>query len=337
MTEPDDQKPSGVLVIDGDALLLAHTADDVREVDHQDLASGAVVPEAALVRTMTAPRLQRTGAQAVAMRALEDLPFYAVAARCEEAALDAAERLKTPLDRIIHVGADGGRGTISVADDDTGTLLAAVFADLPANLPPADARVTGSDATARLRAKWYFGDVRRELAALIGPLARRNARANRPLRLAHYRCGEGTWAFAIDPAIHYVGIDDRPACREAAATRLPDATILAPDALAGGSLDEVGVFLLTDVLDTADPAAAIEALRPLATLRAREAMVIGLAPHGASGATHGVIDEPRVSALGLALSRTFGGTCELRRLATVAYKPFDALPGTTLVAFEVSR
>jgi len=337
VTHPDDLAPQGVLVIDGEALRYARDAGDVREIDPRDLTRGIVAPEAVLVRTMRAPRRQRVGGAAVVARALEDLPFYTLPARLDETAKALCESLATPLDRWVAIGAPATPGTIGAADDSVEALLAAVFADLPTNRPPSGTPVSGTEATARLHAKWYFGDVKRVLATVLGPLARRHARANRPLRLAHIRCGDGALSFAVDPAIAYIGIDDRPDYRNAAAARLPDADILAPDDLSRGTVGELGAYLFTDVIDLANAEAAIETLRPVAALSAREALVVGLLPHDPGAVGHGVIDEPRVNRLGVALARSFGGTCELHRLATIAHKPLDALPGTVLVAFEVNR
>ncbi len=328
MSEPnDDPRPSGILVIDGDRMSFARTPHELEPVAQESLAAGAVVPEILVIGAMAEPRRQRVGPQAIAVQALRDYPFYAFADACGPDALAAIATARTPLDRMMRRAPDRGEpDTLAVADGEVATLLAAVFADLAAR---------DEDGAARLHAKWAFGDNKRALSARLSRLATRSARANRPLRLLNYRCGDAAWSLAVDPSIDYVGVDDRDAWREAAAARWPGRAIHAPQELSRATVGEVGVFLLTDIFEGLDLEAA---LRPLAPLAARDAVVIGLLPHGpAGGGSHGIIDEPRVNRLSVALGRAFGGTCELRRLETIAHKPFDALPGTTLVEFEVER
>lgn len=323
----DDTRPSGILVIDGDAMMFARAPHELERVAPESLVAGAVVPEVLLVGAMAEPRRQRIGPQAIVVQALRNYPFYAFADACGPQALAAIATARTPLDRMMsRTGDASAPDPLTVADGEVGTLLAAVFADLATRR---------EDAAARRNAKWAFGDNKRALSARLSRLATHSARANRPLRLLNYRCGDASWSLAVDPAIDYLGVDDREEWREAAAARWPGRAIHAPHELSRAAIGEVGVFLLTDIFAGVDLEAA---LPPLAPLAARNSVVIGLLPHGPAGDSgHGVIDEPRVNRLSVALGRAFGGTCELRHLEIIAHKPFDALPGTTLVEFEVER
>lgn len=317
MNAPDDQMPAGILIFDGDRMTFALAPDDVRPMTARRLAAGKVEPEALLVCAMAEPRRQRTGPQALGDRVLRDYPFYAFAEDCGPKALAAIDASRTPFDRmLVRAPSEAAPGTLAVADGEAATLLAAAFADLAGR---------GDSASERLHAKWAFGDIKRVLAARLGRLARESARANRPLRLVHYRRGDGGWSLAVDPSIDYVGVDGPGSAGGA----------VAPDALSRETFGEAGLFLLTDLPADADLAAE---LAPLGAVSARRSVVIAALPHTRTGnAEHRVVAEPRINRLSAALQAGFGGTCDLRRIETLAHKPFDALPGTTIVEFEVTR
>ena len=326
MNQPDDTPPSGVLVIDGNRIALARAPGETRPVAGKRVLAGEIVPEALLVASMAEPRRQRTGPQSIVGQALRDVPFYAFADACAPKAREAIEAHRTPVDRMLSTTpAEAGAYTLPVANGEQATLLAAVFADLAAR---------SDSARERQAQKWAFGDVKRALAPRLSQFARESARANRPLRLVHTRCGDRDWSVAVDPYIDYLGVDDRAQMR-AAASRASARPVRAPEDLSRDTDGEAGLFLLTDLAGEADLKAA---LAPLGAMAARASVVVAVLPHGRSGnADHAIIGEPRINRLANALQVAFGGTCEMRRLETIAHKPSDALPGTTLVEFEVTR
>lgn len=320
-----DPEPRGVLVIDGDSLLLARDAETHETATVADVTGGRIVPAALLVRTLKAPRRQRTGAQQIAPLALADIPFYAFCEGIDEDAFVTLAEAASPFDRLmVRTACDAlpRLPRLAVSDEAVPALLAAVFDDLAAAEP---------DGAARHAAKWAFGDIKRELSARLSRLAAGARRSNRPLRLAHMRCGTGAMALAVDDTITYLGVDDR------AAVRANNPAALAPEALTREATGEIGVFLLSDFGDAEAAEADIAALRPVAALAARQAVVIAILPHEAGDTQRGLTNEARVGRIAALLGTAFGGTCQTRLLSSLAHKPSDTVPATVVAEFEVSR
>ncbi|GAB5377174.1 MAG: hypothetical protein AcusKO_36360 [Acuticoccus sp.] len=320
-----DPEPRGVLVIDGDKLSLAHDAETGETATPADVVGGRIVPAALLVRTLEVPRRQRTGAQQIAPLALADIPFYAFCEGIDEDALPTLAAAASPFDRLLVRAACEALPRLprlAVSGDDVPALLATVFDDLAG---------AGPDGAARHAAKWAFGDIKRELTARLSRLAQGAARNNRPLRLAHMRCGDAAMALAVDDAITYLGVDDR------AGVRATNPAALAPEALTRDATGEIGVFLLSDFGGPDAGVADVAALRPLAALAARQAVVIAILPHEAGDTQRGLTNEARVARLAALLGTAFGGTCRTRLLSSLAHKPSDTVPATVVAEFEVSR
>lgn len=321
-------------MVDGDRLMLATAPGTLADVTTDDVLAERVLPAALLVRTLDTPRRQRVGAQQIAAMALAELPFYALREGIDADALPLVEAAASPYDRLIvapgapppasperlaRVAANGG---------DTAALLEAVFADLASSAP------AGSTRHAQ---KWAFGDIKRELGARLARRAHAAAAANRTLRLLHWRCGDAGLSLAVDPALTYIGVDDRADERTRARASHEGLAIHAPDQLSPGEIGEVGIYLLTDAPTSGDAAAGAGALARLAALAARRVVVITIAPCPVGQDLHGLTNAAWVSNLASVLGTAFGGTCVTRLVTSLAHKPLDVLPSTVIAEFEVSR
>ncbi|MEM0908788.1 MAG: hypothetical protein AAGJ94_15590, partial [Pseudomonadota bacterium] len=243
-----------------------------------------------------------TGAQGFLQGALYDYPFYALMDGIDEASASLIETARTPADHRVVVAQDKGAADLAAHSHDLDDLLRLVFGTLP------DERGE----------KWRLSAHKATLTECINRFQKRRPSAQQPYHVAHYRPHNEKWASMVGQNVTYVGVGD----------------------LANtDTLPEIDLFLLTDdAFETGqDPAQ----FQPLFDRGARQFAVVALLSSRADDAlgclTAGVIGNPRLSALQTELPRLAGGTCELRHLATVAHKPFDALPRATLAAFEVTR
>ncbi len=339
----DERNSAGpVLVIDGETVALAHGPGDMRPADPAADRAAIETAACAVLLNLTGLRTQMTARSNLAAEALTALPFLAAVDTFDAASREAALAALTPVDRLVRAEAPAaGASLVDLVTTDVTAraLVAAAFeamsgdAFAPVALDGPGGAAEPQRISRSLAEKWRFLPLKHDIVARLARIAGSRGATGQALRVAHYRCADAALSLAVSPHHRYLGLDDMAPEESPSRTSFPARAYRSITALTGADdlRREADVILLTGVSMDAGQDELAETLAPLAGLAAQRCTIIAITDMPDLGARRdGAAFGRATRLLGRALSRE----CEVRSFATIAHKPFDAVPQRVVLELE---